>query len=74
MSHWWRPRRAGAPLIKYGMFINTTINFVIIAFVIFMLIKGINRMKREQPAAPVEAPTTPEGIILLREICDSLNK
>ncbi|PIV22336.1 MAG: large conductance mechanosensitive channel protein MscL [Hydrogenophilales bacterium CG03_land_8_20_14_0_80_62_28] len=66
--------KAGAPLIKYGMFINTMINFVIIAFVIFMLIKGINRMKREQPAAQVEAPPTPEDIILLREIRDSLNK
>jgi len=66
--------KAGAPLIKYGMFINTMINFVIIAFVIFMLIKGINRMKREQPAAQVEAPPTPEDIILLREIRASLNK
>ncbi|MDR3393531.1 MAG: large conductance mechanosensitive channel protein MscL [Parasulfuritortus sp.] len=66
--------KAGAPLIKYGMFINSLINFIIIAFVIFMLIKGINKLKREKPAAPVEAPPTPEDILLLREIRDSLNK
>jgi large conductance mechanosensitive channel len=66
--------KAGAPLIKYGMFINSLINFIIIAFVIFMLIKGINKLKREKPAVPVEAPPTPEDILLLREIRDSLNK
>jgi large conductance mechanosensitive channel len=66
--------KAGAPLIKYGMFINTMINFIIIAFVIFVAIKGINRLKRQEPSAPAEAPATPEDILLLREIRDSLNK
>ncbi|MDD4880331.1 MAG: large conductance mechanosensitive channel protein MscL [Gallionellaceae bacterium] len=66
--------KAGAPLIKYGAFTNTMIDFVIIAFVIFMAIKGINRLKREEPAAPAEPPATPEDIVLLREIRDALNK
>ncbi len=66
--------KAGAPLIKYGVFFNSMINFTIIAFVIFMLIKGINRMKREEAPAPAEAPPTPEDILLLRQIRDSLNK
>ncbi|MDD5367340.1 MAG: large conductance mechanosensitive channel protein MscL [Gallionellaceae bacterium] len=66
--------KAGAPLIKYGAFTNTMIDFAIIAFVIFMAIKGINRLKREEPAAPAEPPATPEDIVLLREIRDALNK
>ena len=48
---------AGAPTINYGMFINTVIDFVIVAFVIFMLVKQMNRLKKEAPAA---APVTKE--------------
>jgi large conductance mechanosensitive channel len=48
---------AGAPTLNYGNFINTIINFLIVAFVIFLLVKGINQMKRPAPAA---APTTKE--------------
>lgn len=66
--------KAGAPLIKYGAFINTIVDFVIVAFVIFLVIKAINKMKREQPAAPAEPPATPEDVLLLREIRDSLRK
>lgn len=66
--------KAGAPLIKYGAFINTMIDFAIIAFVIFMAIKGINHLKREEPAAPAEPPPPPEDILLLREIRDTLKK
>lgn len=66
--------KAGAPLIKYGAFINTVVDFTIVAFVIFMAIKAINKMKREQPAAPAEPPATPEDVLLLREIRDALNK
>jgi large conductance mechanosensitive channel len=61
-------------LLKYGMFINTIIDFVIIAFAIFMVIKAINSMKKkeeEKPAAP-PAPTTSE--ILLEEIRNELRK
>jgi large conductance mechanosensitive channel len=66
--------KAGAPLIKYGAFINTIVDFVIVAFVIFMVIKGINKMKREAAPPPAEAPATPEDVLLLREIRDSLRK
>lgn len=50
-------KEAGAVTINYGLFINTIINFVIVAFAIFILIKAMNKMKREQPA-PAAAPTT----------------
>lgn len=66
--------KAGAPLIKYGAFINTIVDFIIVAFVIFMVVKSINKMKREAPPAPAEAPATPEDVLLLREIRDSLRK
>jgi len=46
---------AGAPVIKYGVFLNSVINFLIVAFVLFLVIRQINRMKHEEPAA---APTT----------------
>jgi large conductance mechanosensitive channel len=47
----------GAPTVNYGLFLNNLINFLIISFVIFMLVRGVNRLKREQPA-PAAAPTT----------------
>jgi large conductance mechanosensitive channel len=50
---------AGAPTINYGLFINTVIDFIIVAFVIFMLVKQMNKLKKEAPAAPA-APTTKE--------------
>ncbi len=50
-------KAAGAPTVNYGLFINTVIDFVIVAFVIFLLVKQMNRLKREAPAA---APTTKE--------------
>ena len=51
---------AGAVTLNYGTFINTIISFLIVAFAIFILIKNVNRMKREEPAAPAAAPTTKE--------------
>jgi large conductance mechanosensitive channel len=66
--------KAGAPLIKYGMFINAVVNFIIIAFAIFLVVKAINRMKREEPPVPAEPPAPPEDILLLREIRDALKK
>ena len=61
----------GVP-IQYGAFIQAVVNFLIIAFVLFLLIRSINKMKKkEEPAAP---PATPEDIVLLREIRDSLKK
>lgn len=66
--------KAGAPLIKYGLFINSMVDFIIIAFVIFLAVQGINRLKREEEAAPAAPTATPEDIVLLREIRDSLKK
>lgn len=63
---------AGAPLIKYGVFINTVLDFIIVAFAIFMVIKGMNNLKKkeeEKPAAPPE-PSNEEK--LLTEIRDAL--
>jgi len=65
---------AGAVTINYGVFINNIISFLIVAFAVFLLIKGINKLKREEQAAPAEPPPTPEDVLLLREIRDSLKK
>jgi large conductance mechanosensitive channel len=65
---------AGAVTVNYGVFINNVISFLIVAFAVFMLIKGINKLKREQAAPPPAPPPTPEDVLLLREIRDSLKK
>lgn len=64
-------KKAGA-VLAYGNFITIALNFVILAFVIFMLVKQMNRMKKEAPPAPPAAPA--EDTLLLREIRDSLRK
>lgn len=65
-------KAAGVPMLAYGNFLTIAINFVILAFVIFMLVKQMNRLKRAEPA-PAPAPT-PEDVVLLREIRDALKK
>ena len=70
-------KKAGVPVFAYGNFITVAVNFAILAFIIFLMVKQINRLKKEAPAAaPVEpAPAiTPEEVLLLREIRDSLKK
>ncbi|QXZ09439.1 large conductance mechanosensitive channel protein MscL [Comamonas sp. Y33R10-2] len=67
-------KKAGVPVFAYGNFITVAVNFLILAFIIFIMIKQVNRLKREKPAAPEEAAATPEDIQLLREIRDSLNR
>ncbi|MBL0131615.1 MAG: MscL family protein [Chitinophagaceae bacterium] len=57
--------------VPVGKFIQAVFNFIIIAFVLFIVIKGINAMKKKEEAAPA---VTPEDIILLREIRDALKK
>jgi len=64
-------KKAGVPVLAYGNFITVSINFIILAFIIFFMVKQINRLKREAPVAPVE-PVTPEDVLLLREIRDAL--
>ena len=64
--------KAGVPLFAYGNFITVAINFIILAFIIFMMVKQINRLKKEAPAAPPAPPA--EDVVLLREIRDALKK
>jgi len=64
-------KKAGVPVFAYGNFITVVFNFAILALIIFMMVKQMNRLKREAPAAP---PPTPEDVLLLREIRDSLKK
>ena len=63
---------AAAVLIKYGAFIQTVVDFLIVAFVIFLVIKAMNKMKKAEPAAAPAAPA--EDVLLLREIRDSLKR
>lgn len=65
---------APAVLLKYGMFIQQTIDFIIIAFVIFMMIKGMNKLRRKQEEAPAAPPAPPRQEALLEEIRDLLKK
>ena len=64
--------KAGVPLFAYGNFITVAINFIILAFIIFLMVKQINRMKAEAP--PAAAPALAEDVLLLREIRDSLKR
>lgn len=65
---------APAVVIGYGEFINTVIQFLIVAFAIFMLIKALNRLARKKAEAPAAPPAPSEEVLLLREIRDNLKK
>ena len=65
-------KKAGVPVLAYGNFITVAVNFIILAFIIFIMVKQINRLKNAEPA-PAPAPT-PEDVLLLREIRDNLKK
>jgi len=67
-------KKAGVPVFAYGNFITVAVNFAILAFIIFMMVKQINRFKKDAPAPAAAEPVTPEDILLLRQIRDSLNK
>jgi len=68
-------KKAGVPVFAYGNFITVAVNFAILAFIIFLMVKQINRLKKEAPATPPAAPApTSEDVLLLREIRDSLKK
>ena len=66
-------KKAGVPVLAYGNFITIAVNFVILAFLIFLMVKVMNNMKKKEVAAAGPAPT-PEDVVLLREIRDSLKK
>jgi len=67
-------QEAGAPTINYGLFINAIISFIIVAWVMFMVIKGVNQMKREEEEAPAAPAEPPKSEVLLEEIRDLLAK
>lgn len=67
-------KKAGIPVLAYGNFITVAVNFTILAFIIFFMVKQINRLKKAQVQAPVLAAVTPEDVVLLREIRDSLKR
>ena len=64
-------KKAGIPVIAWGNFIQVVMNFVILALIVFLMVRQINRLRREAPKAPA-AP--PEDVVLLREIRDTLRQ
>lgn len=62
-------RKAGIPVVAYGSFLTVALNFLILAFIIFQMVKAVNRLRRATPPAPA---ATPEDVVLLREIRDAL--
>jgi len=69
-------KKAGVPVLAWGQFVTVAVNFVILAFVIFLLVQQINRLRRLQQPEPAKAEPAPppEDILLLREIRDELKK
>src|SRR5512139_689079 len=65
-------KKAGVPVFAYGNFLTILLNFIILAFIVFVLVKQLNRLKKQAPPAAPAAP--PEDVVLLREIRDSLKK
>ena len=67
-------KAAGAPTLNYGSFIQTIVDFIIVAMAIFAMIKAMNMLRKKEAEQPVEPPPPSEDIVLLREIRDSLKK
>jgi large conductance mechanosensitive channel len=71
-------REAGIPVLAYGSFISVLINFIILAFIIFMMVRQVNKLTasltKEEESAPAAPPPTPEDVLLLREIRDALTE
>ena len=68
-----KAKEVGATL-GYGQFLTVTLNFIIIAFVLFLVVKGMNRLKKQEAAAPAEPAPPPKSEVLLEEIRDLLKK
>ena len=64
-------KKANVPVFAYGSFLSVLLNFIILAFIVFILVKQLNRLKKQAPPTPAAAP---EDVVLLREIRDSLKK
>ena len=67
-------KKAGVPVFAYGNFITVGVNFLILAFIIFLMVRAINRLKQRHEEQPVAPAAPPEDIVLLREIRDSLRR
>jgi large conductance mechanosensitive channel len=67
-------KKAGVPVLAYGNFITIAVNFLILAFIIFMMVKQINKLRKNQAETPAAPVAPPEDIALLREIRDSLKR
>ena len=67
-------KKAGVPVFAYGNFLTIAVNFAILAFIVFLMVKQINRLKKAEPVAEAAPVATPEDVVLLREIRDSLRK
>ncbi len=67
-------KQAGAPTMNFGLFINNVISFLIVAFVLFMAIKGMNKLRRKQEQDPASEPPPSREVELLTEIRDALAK
>lgn len=65
-------QKAGVNVLSYGSFLTVLINFLLLALVVFMMVKAVNRVRRQEEPAPTQPPADPEDIKLLREIRDSL--
>lgn len=66
--------KKGGAVLAYGNFLTVAINFVILAFIIFMMVKAVNRMKQAEAPVPAAPAAPPEDVVLLREIRDALRK
>ena len=66
-----KKKKAGVNVLTYGNFLTVFLNFLILAWVVFLLVKAMNRLRKQEPAAPA---ATPEDIALLREIRDELKR
>jgi large conductance mechanosensitive channel len=67
-------KQAGAPTVNFGVFINNVISFMIVAFVLFMVVKGMNKLRRKQEEDPSAEPPPSREVQLLEEIRDALVK
>jgi len=67
-------KKAGVPVFAYGSFITIAVNFAILAFIVFMMVKQLNRLKKAEPVVEAAPPAVAEDVLLLREIRDSLKK
>ena len=67
-------KKAGVPVLAYGNFLTILVNFVLLAFIIFLMVKQINRLKRQADPAMAPPAAPPEDVVLLREIRDSLRR